>query len=371
MKNFNGKKIICAVLLVVAVCAVTATFALQIDAVSPENELIAAAVPETEPAVTEFAVADMMVTEETLETVESTECIESEPVETEAYEDEIFDNPEAVEISNVKEASTANKTSSSNSDSYVGRWSIPSVGANVACYNRSGQHQEIVDGNDNAAYYYAYGHVIIADHVNQAFYGLKNCSVGTQASFTSNSGTTNYTCVGVINGYNTGSGLTDSNYNSIENMYPNTLVCYTCNENPNGVTIAFFSTGTDSQPYVTEKGNDVTLKGEDTDYLTALGICDYNKHAWSEWEITIEPTPEKNGTKRKTCKICDYVWLDTAYYVPEETEPTPDPEAEPTEPAETQPIEIVPEETVPAVAFETESTAIESTGSNHNEFSIS
>ena len=35
--------------------------------------------------------------------------------------------------------------------------------------------------------------------------------------------------------------LTDSDYNSIEGMYPDALVCYTCNGNWRNVTIVFFA----------------------------------------------------------------------------------------------------------------------------------
>lgn len=50
---------------------------------------------------------------------------------------------------------------------YVGRFQIPSVGVDVACY--SSMAQSVVDARDSAAYFHACGHRIIADHVHQGF----------------------------------------------------------------------------------------------------------------------------------------------------------------------------------------------------------
>ena len=41
-------------------------------------------------------------------------------------------------------------------------------------------------------------------------------------------------------GHNTGKTLTDTDCNSIETMHVGALVCYTCNENWQNVTIVFF-----------------------------------------------------------------------------------------------------------------------------------
>lgn len=121
---------------------------------------------------------------------------------------------------------------------YVGKFSIPSVGVDVSCYESS--EQSVVDARDSAAYFYACDHWIIADHVHQGFSAIKRCKVGDTALLLTEHGISRYTCVGKIQGHNTGSSLTDTDYKPIDGMYPNSLVCYTCNDNWRNVTIVFF-----------------------------------------------------------------------------------------------------------------------------------
>ena len=121
---------------------------------------------------------------------------------------------------------------------YVGRFSVPSVGVDVACYYSAAQ--AVVDAADSAAYFDCSGHKVIADHVNQSFDGLKNCAVGDTAQVVGENGPEQYQCVAVSDGHNTGYDLTDENYVSIGELYPGTLVCYTCRNGWQNVTISFF-----------------------------------------------------------------------------------------------------------------------------------
>ena len=122
---------------------------------------------------------------------------------------------------------------------YLGRFYIPAVGVDVACYRSSAQ--SVADAADSAAYFFACGHDVIADHVNQGFGAIKGCKIGDGAQLVTAEGTEHYTCVGLIQGHNTGIALTDLAYNPIDDMYPDTLVCYTCNDNWRNVTIVFFA----------------------------------------------------------------------------------------------------------------------------------
>ena len=122
---------------------------------------------------------------------------------------------------------------------YYGRFQIPAVGVDVACYNSGAQ--SVVDARDSAAYFYACGHQVIGDHVHQGFGAIKRCRVGDTAQLVTPHGVERYTCVGQIRGHNTGTELTDWDYKPIDDLYPDTLVCYTCNDNWKNVTIVFFA----------------------------------------------------------------------------------------------------------------------------------
>ena len=123
-------------------------------------------------------------------------------------------------------------------DDYVGRFSVPGVGVDVACYDSS--EQSVVDKKDSAAFFYDCGHTIIGDHVDQGFGALKSVEVGQQAQLNTPDGIEGYKCVDIIQGHNTGMELTDANYTNIAEMYPDALVAYTCNGNWKDVTILFF-----------------------------------------------------------------------------------------------------------------------------------
>ena len=223
-----------------------------------------------------------------------------------------------------------------NSPDYVGRFRIPSLGVNVACY--FGSAQSIVDAQDSAAYFYAYGHAIIADHKHQGFNAIKSATNGTRATL----GSTEYKFVAKINGHNTGYSLTDANGNLITNLYPGTLVTYTCNENWQNVTIVFW---------------ECANKDDNID-------CSKGMHLWNDWEVAWE-LYDKNGSyygwDKKVCKLCgEEEWNPREnpsencpppeVKEPEEpSEPTTPPIEEtepPTEPAPSEPT-TPPEETTP------------------------
>ena len=121
---------------------------------------------------------------------------------------------------------------------YFGRFLIPSVGVDVACY--SSMAQSVVDARDSAGYFRACGHRIIADHVHQGFGAIKRCRPGDKAQLVTDDGVEVFTCVAVIQGHNTGTQLTDAAYQPIDELYPDALVCYTCNDTWQNVTIVFF-----------------------------------------------------------------------------------------------------------------------------------
>ena len=122
---------------------------------------------------------------------------------------------------------------------FVGRWKIPAVNIDVACYGNNAQ--ATVDNEDSAAYYVNSGHQVIADHNYQGFSAIGNCKPGTLAYLEKRDGQViSYYCVAVIKGHNTEDTLTDESYVPIDKLYPGTLVNYTCNENWQNVTIAFF-----------------------------------------------------------------------------------------------------------------------------------
>lgn len=265
----------------------------------------------TQPSVeVEVADADMVVMSK--ETVEIADVAEVKHVATvESAEQEVSAEPSAKDggvssagvsatiNSDAAETSSSDQSVSGNTntfDIFVGRFKIPSVGLSVACYSSSSQ--DTVDAVDSAAYYYGYGHTIIADHKHQGFQSIKSCRVGAKATLTTGSGTVEYTCIDIIQGHNTGEVLTDSNYNSIADLHPGALACYTCNDNWRNVTIVFFAQGGGADS--TASGGE-NLGGSNTSY----GPC--TVHSWSEWEIAWEVNDESGhyGWEKRICSVCD------------------------------------------------------------------
>ena len=225
-------------------------------------------------------------TEESSESLSTESLISSEEItseETSETEESTTTNPP------VNNSGNTGGGNYNDFDEYVGRFKIPAVGVNVACYASSSQ--ATVDAADSAAYFYTSGHLTIADHKHQGFSAIRSCSKGMKGSLSTSSGTKNYICVDRINGHNTGYELTDANYNSIDSMYPGTLVLYTCNENWQNVTIVFLKL---------EGAPDPEHEGE------PVYGCAEGEHLWTEWKL--EWTGESGGRKfhweSHECKIC-------------------------------------------------------------------
>lgn len=241
---------------------------------------------------------------------------------------------------------------------YVGRLVIPSVGIDVACY--AGYEQEIVDAKNSAAYFYGYGHIIIGDHKNQGFSAIKSCSTGTKAKMITNNGTETYTCVGKIQGHNTGYELTDANYASIKNLYPGAIACYTCNDNWKNVTIVFFMPDSEMNKQ-TDPTQPETPPAPDIEKPSGYG-CAEGKHIWSDWKF--EWAGSTNGKEfhweSHECAVChDEEWELVYDYIPE---PTPEPTV-PEENTEDNTKTETTTETIPQESEETVNTEINTTES--------
>lgn len=198
-----------------------------------------------------------------------------------------------------------------NRPDYLGRFKIPAVGVNVACFN--GSSQALVDAYDSAAYFHLQDHAVIGDHWNQGFDGIKQCVVGTQASLITNEETRNYVCIDKINGHNTGYQLTDNNYTPINDLYPGSLVCYTCNDNWQNITIAFFVSPNDVDKYTNppvDMNQDEPYAGtsDEPEIIRPQYRCGNGEHFWCEWEIAWEAESQdgtKYGWDKRMCKICE------------------------------------------------------------------
>ena len=249
MKNIKKKIFAVALFVIILSIASVNTKASGFVGDETEIEISAEDVTPTESIETEQKeILDETTSEnieETYDTTSETEEVAKEETDsTETETDKITETtpeetkPTPKPESNTEQNTTASKDTHSTAENYVGRFKIPSVGVNVACY--AGSAQSIVDAKDSAAYFYGFGHTIIGDHKHQGFSAIKSCTVGTKATMNTPNGVESYTCVGIIKGHNTGTALTDSDYVDIDYLYPGALACYTCNENWQNVTIVFF-----------------------------------------------------------------------------------------------------------------------------------
>lgn len=124
-------------------------------------------------------------------------------------------------------------------DLMLGRFSIPSVNVEVACFNS--REQIFVDNIDSAAMFGQGDMIIIADHSNQGYSSICDCIEGTKAQFNDGYKIQEYICTASFIGHNTGEMLTDKEYNSI--MFDTNkggITCYTCIGNWQNVWIVFF-----------------------------------------------------------------------------------------------------------------------------------
>lgn len=130
----------------------------------------------------------------------------------------------------------------------VGRWSIPSVGINVAfyfvdrIYENVALGQRITDAWDSATYYTYNGTYVIADHSNQEFSALKYVSVGAEAYADYGTYQQKYICTKVEYGHNDDGTLLDADYNVIYYYDYNDggITCYTCNGNSYNILLVCF-----------------------------------------------------------------------------------------------------------------------------------
>lgn len=130
----------------------------------------------------------------------------------------------------------------------VGRWSIPSVGIDVAfyyvdrIYENVALGQRITDAWDSATYYTYNGTYVIADHSNQEFSALKYVSVGAEAYVDYGSYQQKYVCTKFEYGHNDDGTLLDADYNVIYYYDYNDggITCYTCNGNSYNIILVCF-----------------------------------------------------------------------------------------------------------------------------------
>lgn len=121
----------------------------------------------------------------------------------------------------------------------LGRFSIPSVNIEVACFNS--REQIFVDNIDSAAMFGQGDMIIIADHSNQGYSSICDCIEGTKAQFNDGYKIQEYICTASFIGHNTGEMLTDKDYNSIMfDANKGGITCYTCIGNWQNVWIVFF-----------------------------------------------------------------------------------------------------------------------------------
>ena len=357
----------------------------------------------TLPSPTEIAetiLSETVIVTEHTENVDIESVVETEPEETVAPSESVSETVEETEPEETVapeesappqiEATSTNQpgggyqetghTAAPNTwDTKVGKFSIPSVGLSVNCYASSSQ--ATVDASNSAAYFYLQEHLVIADHVNQGFNKIKSCREGTVAYVPYGSGTVEYECVSVMQGINTGTGLTTTDGRDIRNVYPGTVMCYTCNGSWQNITMVFFKiAGSDLED--ADEYNQ-----EDSEYYPnyedAANICPAGRHDWVfEDNFTyIDITDDyriKYSQDHYICAKCGSDWLKTeeldrwpieddswweneygdkvTYPEPVEppTEPPTEPPVEETEPPvieTTPPEEVVPpiEETTPPV----------------------
>lgn len=139
----------------------------------------------------------------------------------------------------------------------TGRWVIPSLGIDVACYyyptfcpeeeiadkmeSLVATAQAIVDAPDSAWLGDSFVDQIIGDHASQGFDALYACTEGTRAYMDYGAYRQEYICVGVEQGYNLDTDTTDELNNSVNYKNAGGIRCETCNDSKGvSITIAYF-----------------------------------------------------------------------------------------------------------------------------------
>lgn len=128
----------------------------------------------------------------------------------------------------VGQGNTPDYTDDTKRAGFHGRLYIPDVGIDVALYRSN--HQSTVDRDDSAAHFkLSYGRRtwLIADHNTQAFGALLDVLTGTTGYIVVHDGTiVHIVCVDVLDGHNTGRGITDDHGISVVGKHD--YLMYTC-----------------------------------------------------------------------------------------------------------------------------------------------
>lgn len=134
------------------------------------------------------------------------------------------------------------------SNGYVGRWVVPSVGIDVACYYYdeyfSDSHlvQQLTDAWDSAAFWPCGAQIVISDHSNQSFSSVKYITAGTTAYMDVGDYRQKFVCTKVVYGYNDNGILRDDNFNRIKDNGFNAggITLQTCNGNSYNIILVCF-----------------------------------------------------------------------------------------------------------------------------------
>lgn len=195
-------------------------------AIKVEREPNVSTKEETSPATiettgnTETSMATEEPTEDT-EPIDTTSPIEI-PIPTESL-------PQVTQEPQVKPIISIDL--SDNREGFIGRLVIPSVGINLACRESfdGDTAQKYVDAKDSAAIYWARDARIIADHNNQGFANLSKVNIGDLATmYYKDKSCVTYSVVNKFKGHNTGSELTNNDYECIFDDNIGGLTLYTC-----------------------------------------------------------------------------------------------------------------------------------------------
>ena len=132
----------------------------------------------------------------------------------------------------------------------LGRWVIPDIGINVACYYENYDYalmQRITDAVDSACCLDelvrrpGYDMYVIADHDYQGFWALKNASIGMNAYMDYGDFREEYICTQAEKGYNCGDHLSDADHTPLYSDHcPDGILCYTCNGNSHDIILVPF-----------------------------------------------------------------------------------------------------------------------------------
>lgn len=110
-----------------------------------------------------------------------------------------------------------------------GRLSIPEILVDVAVVESDSQ--EVCDAQDTACYFWLNGAIVIADHNNQGFDKIKNCTEGMNCYIVTDKTIEKYKCIRVDYGHNNSYDLTENDWGtSVTLKNQGNLIMYTCND---------------------------------------------------------------------------------------------------------------------------------------------